>query len=161
MRCEFYSFIPDLPDLVAVTFNSARDIDPFALALSDRAAYNLMYPGIDAELAGSLNGHMKLNNLDIDYFGILLVGGSAAPEPSVTVLLGAAGVIVLVRGRFVRARQGSARLLTSRSGHKSNCFALPCPPSDGFPWNFRRRPGPFFGKSLTVQGAVASVVIRN
>jgi len=49
------------------------DIDPFVLALIDRAAYAAQYPDCDY-LNGDVNGDGQVNAFDIDPFVALLTG---------------------------------------------------------------------------------------
>ena len=48
------------------------DIMPFALALFDRAAYNLMFPDIDPDEVGDFSGDGAMNNFDIAGFAAAL-----------------------------------------------------------------------------------------
>ncbi|MBK8913890.1 MAG: hypothetical protein IPM64_04670 [Phycisphaerales bacterium] len=51
------------------------DIDPFVLALTDRPAYEALYPGIAADLVADYDGDGTLNNFDIDPFVAAIVAG--------------------------------------------------------------------------------------
>ncbi|MBK8913895.1 MAG: hypothetical protein IPM64_04700 [Phycisphaerales bacterium] len=51
------------------------DIDPFVLALTDRPAYEALYPGIAADLVADYDGNGMLNNFDIDLFVAAIVAG--------------------------------------------------------------------------------------
>lgn len=50
------------------------DVDPFVLALTDTAAWQLVYPGCDVA-NGDTNGDGIFDNFDIDAFVHLLSGG--------------------------------------------------------------------------------------
>jgi hypothetical protein len=50
------------------------DIDPFALALADPAAYQTQYPDIDPDQTGDINCSGGLDGFDIDPFVLLLTG---------------------------------------------------------------------------------------
>jgi len=49
------------------------DIDPFVLALTDKAGYEAAYPTCDIELA-DVNDDGQINAFDIDPFVLLLTG---------------------------------------------------------------------------------------
>jgi len=75
-----------------------NDISPFVLAMTDRAQYEINYPGLDADEVGDIDGSGALNNNDLTPFVILLTSGSypqAVPEPATLALLalGAAGLL--------------------------------------------------------------------
>ena len=48
------------------------DIFAFAMALMDRAAYNMMFPEIDPDVVGDFSGDGMMNNLDIAGFAAVL-----------------------------------------------------------------------------------------
>lgn len=85
------------------------DINAFVQALTDRAAYNLAYPTVDADLTGDFNDNGQLDLGDISGFkaAVLTVAaaaGSAAsasvvPEPSSCFLMFAVAIASLVRRR--------------------------------------------------------------
>ena len=49
-----------------------QDIFAFALALFNRSAYNMMFPGIDPDVVGDFNSRDGLNNQDIAGFAAAL-----------------------------------------------------------------------------------------
>ncbi len=59
---------------------TAFDIDPFVLALTDRAGYEAAYPGCDYMLA-DINRDGTVNAFDIDPFVACLTGAGCGPCP--------------------------------------------------------------------------------
>jgi len=96
LQLLFGLMIGDMDGSGAVNNN---DITPFVLALSDRPAYEALYPGIDADVVGDIDASGALNNNDITPFVNLLSGPQAVPEPATTALLGL-GVLALIRRRL-------------------------------------------------------------
>lgn len=81
------------------------DIAPFALALTDPAAYAAAFPGVSMPATGDANADGAFDNLDIAPFvGILTGGAAAVPEPS-TVVLAGLGVLGLGLARVRKARK--------------------------------------------------------
>jgi len=77
------------------------DIQPFELALTDRATYEATYSLFDADERGDIDGDGDLDNFDIQPFEQLLTAGpvmgtSAVPEPSSMFLLivDSAGLVI-------------------------------------------------------------------
>lgn len=79
------------------------DIALFVLALTAKADYDAMFPGMTADIVGDLNGDGSLTNGDIAGFLELLTGtnasASAVPEPASLAMLAFAGGMMLVRPR--------------------------------------------------------------
>ncbi len=58
------------------------DLDDFILALVDPAAYQAMYPNIDPNIVGDINGDGQFNGLDIQPYVIILLGDQTPPTPN-------------------------------------------------------------------------------
>ena len=84
------------------------DINPFVLALTDPAAYEAAYPGLDPDLIGDFNGSLTLTNGDIIGFVDALTGPTPSiealtaltvPEPGSAALVGLLSAGLLTRRR--------------------------------------------------------------
>lgn len=81
-------FVTGLGDMNGDGSVDEGDVNPFVLALTDRAAYEAAYPGVDADIVGDIDGSSTLNLGDVKGFTALLASGSGAasasalPEPS-------------------------------------------------------------------------------
>ena len=92
------------------------DVNPFVSVLTDLAAYQALFPGLDGVGRGNINSDVDANGLDVNPFvacvtgggcapgagsGASLGGGSSVPEPTSAVLVVLAGLGLAV-GRRVR-----------------------------------------------------------
>lgn len=79
------------------------DVNLFVLALTNRAAYESLYPTIDADVVGDVSGDFSFDLGDIGPFKTLLGAGAAAassvPEPSSCVLLLTLTIVGVIRWR--------------------------------------------------------------
>lgn len=68
-----------------------EDVNPFVLALTNRAAYEAAYPGVNADIVGDINQDEAFDLGDVGPFKSLFSSGlaqsAAVPEPSTIVLL--------------------------------------------------------------------------
>lgn len=84
-----------------------EDVNPFALALTNRAAFEAMYPSVLADAAGDVNGDGAFNLGDVGAFRTLLFVSAASsaqsvPEPSTLTLLFTLGAATAL---FIRRRR--------------------------------------------------------
>jgi len=89
-----------LGDMDASGALNNNDISPFVLALVDRPAYEIRYPGIDALLRGDMDRNGYIDNNDIRLFVIALTSSAApqaVPEPATMSLLVLGGLALLRR----------------------------------------------------------------
>lgn len=59
-----------------------NDLDDFILALVDPAAYQALYPAINPNIVGDINGDGQFNGLDIQPYVIVLLGDQNPPTPN-------------------------------------------------------------------------------
>lgn len=87
---------PDPGDMNGDGAINDADVNPFVLALTDRAAYESAYPGIDADATGDVNGSGGFDLGDVKDFRALLgpplatagpSSGASVPEPGPATLV--------------------------------------------------------------------------
>jgi len=100
---------PVMGDMNGDGLLNSQDINPFALALTDQAAWQAEYPEVNFLAVGDMNGDGLLNSQDINPFVALLTGGVPVPEPTTVGFLGVGGLVVLLRRRRNGYRREKAK----------------------------------------------------
>ena len=116
-----YSIPSILGDMNGDGFVDVDDAGLFILALTDRAAYNLAFPMIDADIVGNVNQDGQFDLGDLASFNDLFASGSASasasavPEPGVLVMMAWGWLGLCLRSGSRRGRdQAKDQLLWRR-----------------------------------------------
>ena len=102
---------PYLGDMNGSGAVDGADIDLFVQALTNRQAYDLAYPDINADLFGDINGDGLLDLADVGPFRALFTGSgssdssaSSVPEPSTFTTLAFGLIGLSITSRRTRSR---------------------------------------------------------
>ncbi len=91
--------VPLFGDMNGDSVLDAFDVSPFELALADRQAYMMMFPGINPDEVGDFNADGEFDAFDVTGFEAALAGpGAAIPAPA-TVSIALLGLGVLAQAR--------------------------------------------------------------